>query len=178
MDAQPNDPRRQLAAAWQAATAAMGEWRRQIAVATNDAVDKLDPAFRAAVAAARAAVTGDWRSCRCPCGTAHPEDPGVCDGKAVLTRQAGESDVSMCAPCAVAQGVAEFPRGLRHYGITALRLPPDAAPQAGFFSRSVRLALTRASPRLNAGNRRSMTARWRRSPGRTARAWPGARMIS
>jgi hypothetical protein len=113
MDGQPNDPRRQFAAAWQAAATAMGEWRRLVSAATNEAMDKLDPAVRAAVAAARSAVTGDWRTCRCPCGTAHPEDRGVCDGKAVLTRRVGESDVSLCAPCAVAQGVAEFPRGLK-----------------------------------------------------------------
>ena len=111
MDGQPNDPRRQLSAAWQAATAAMGEWRRQVSAATNDALDKLDPAVRAAVEAARAAVTGDWRACRCQCDTAHPEDRGVCDGRAVLTRRVGSADVSLCAPCAVAQGVAEFPRG-------------------------------------------------------------------
>ncbi len=110
MDGQPNGPRRQFAAAWEAATAAMGEWRRQVAAATSDAMGKLDPAVRAVVEAARAAVTGDWRACRCPCGTAHPEDPGVCDGTAVLTRRLGAADVSLCAPCAVAQGVAEFPR--------------------------------------------------------------------
>jgi len=34
----------------------------------------------------------------------------VCDGKAVLVRRLGEADVSLCAPCAVAQGVAEMPR--------------------------------------------------------------------
>jgi hypothetical protein len=119
MDGQPNDPRRQLAAAWQAATTAMGEWRQQIAAATSEAREKLDPAVRAAMAAARSAVTGEWRTCHCPCGTAHPEDHGVCDGRAVMTRRLDESDVSLCAPCAVAQGVAEFPRGLRHYGVTA-----------------------------------------------------------
>jgi predicted ArsR family transcriptional regulator len=109
MDGQPNDPRRQLAAAWQAATAALGEWRKQVAAATNDAMDKLDPAVRAAVEAARAAVTGDWGRCHCPCSTAHPEDKGVCDGRAVMARRLGEADVSLCAPCAVAQGVAEWP---------------------------------------------------------------------
>ncbi len=108
MDGQPNDPRRQFSAAWQAATAALGEWRQQVSAATSDAKGKLDPAIRAAVEAARAAVTGDWRACRCACTTAHPEDRGVCDGKAVLTRRIGTADVSLCAPCAVAQGVAEF----------------------------------------------------------------------
>src|SRR6516225_339340 len=110
MSGQPNDPGRQFAAAWQAATAALGEWRRQVAVATTDAMDKIDPAFRAAVEAGRSMVTGDWRACRCPCATAHPADSGVCDGRAVLTRRLDGADVSLCAPCAVAQGFAEFSR--------------------------------------------------------------------
>jgi hypothetical protein len=103
-------PGRQFTAAWQAATAALGEWRQRVAAATTEAVDKLDPAVRAAMEAGRAALSGDWRACRCRCGTAHPDDKDVCDGSAVLTRRLGESDVSLCAPCAVAQGVAEFPR--------------------------------------------------------------------
>ena len=105
-----NKPARQFAAAWQAAATALGEWRQQVAAATNEAMGKLDPAFRAAMEAGRAAMTGDWRSCHCPCSTAHPEDKGVCDGSAVLTRQLDDVDMSLCAPCAVAQGVAEFPR--------------------------------------------------------------------
>jgi hypothetical protein len=108
MDGQPNDPRHQLNAAWQAASAALGEWRKQIAEATSEAVDKLEPAVRAAADAARSAVTGEWRACRCTCASAHPDDKGVCDGKAVVTRRVAAADVSMCAPCAVAQGVAEF----------------------------------------------------------------------
>jgi len=110
MGGQADDPRQQFTAAWEAATAALGEWRRQIEVATNEALDKLEPAVRAAVEAGRSAVTGSWRGCRCPCVTAHPEDKGVCDGRAVLTRRLGNADVSLCAPCAVAQGVAEMPR--------------------------------------------------------------------
>ncbi len=105
-----DNPKRQFTAAWQAATAAVGEWRQRVSAATAEALDKLDPAVRAAMEAGRAAVTGEWRSCHCPCGTAHPDDPGVCDGSAVLTRRLGEADVSLCAPCAVAQGVAELPR--------------------------------------------------------------------
>ena len=104
-----DNPGRQFAAAWQAAAAALGEWRQRVAAATNEAMDKLDPAVRAAMEAGRAALSGDWRACHCPCGTAHPDDKGVCDGSAVLTRRLGEADVSMCAPCAVAQGVAELP---------------------------------------------------------------------
>jgi hypothetical protein len=104
-----DNPARQLAAAWQAAAAALGEWRQNVAAATAEARGKLDPAVRAALEAGRAALAGDWRACRCPCGTAHPDDSGVCDGSAVLTRRLGEVDVSLCAPCAVAQGVAEMP---------------------------------------------------------------------
>jgi hypothetical protein len=109
MGGHADDPGKQFAAAWQAAAAALGEWRRQIGVATNEAMDKIEPAVRAAMEAGRSAVTGDWRGCRCRCATAHPEDRGVCDGKAVLTRRLGDVDVSLCAPCAVAQGVAEMP---------------------------------------------------------------------
>jgi hypothetical protein len=110
MGGESDHPRRQFAAAWQAATSALGEWRQQVTAATTEAMGKLDPAIRAAIEAGRAAVTGDWRTCRCPCDAAHPDDRGVCDGRVVLTRQVGGADVSLCAPCAVAQGVAEMPR--------------------------------------------------------------------
>lgn len=106
----PGNPRRQLAAAWQAATAALGQWREQVTAATTEAMDKLDPAARAALEAMRAALAGDWGTCRCPCATAHPQDQGVCDRSAVLTRRLSDTDVPLCAPCAVAQGVAEMPR--------------------------------------------------------------------
>lgn len=105
-----DNPRRQFAAAWQAAAAALGEWRQRVATATSEALDKLDPAVRAAMEAGRAAFTGDWRACHCACGTTHPDDRGVCDGSAVMTRRVGETDVRLCAPCAVAQGFAEFSR--------------------------------------------------------------------
>jgi hypothetical protein len=104
-----DSPGRQFAAAWQAATAALGEWRDQVLAATNDAVEKLDPAVRAAVDAARAALAGNRAVCECRCAAAHPQDAGVCDGRALLTRRLGEKDVPLCAPCAVAQGVAEMP---------------------------------------------------------------------
>jgi len=106
----PDNPARQFAAAWQAATAALGEWRKQVTAATAEAMDKLDPAVRAAAEAARAAFAGKWGSCQCPCATAHPQDKDVCDRRAVLTRRVGETDMPLCAPCAVAQGVAEMPR--------------------------------------------------------------------
>lgn len=103
------NPNQQLAAAWQAATAALGEWRQQVSAATSDAMNKIDPAIRAAVEAGRSALSGEWRACGCQCGTAHPDDRGVCDGRAVLTRRVGQAAVRLCAPCAVAQGVAEMP---------------------------------------------------------------------
>ena len=106
----PGSPARQFAAAWQAASAALGQWREQVTAATAEAMDKLDPAARAAVDAMRAAFTGDWGACQCPCTRAHPQDKDVCDHSAVLTRRLGDSDVPLCAPCAVAQGVAEMRR--------------------------------------------------------------------
>jgi hypothetical protein len=109
MDGNPDNPAQQLAAAFQAAGDALDEWRQRVAAATTDAAAKLDPAVRAAVEAARGAVTGDWKPCHCPCGSAHPADRGVCDGRAVVSRRLGDADVSLCAPCAVAQGFGEMP---------------------------------------------------------------------
>lgn len=106
----PGSPARQLASAWQAATAAVGEWRDQVAAATAEAMEKLDPAARSALEAMRSAFAGNWGVCRCVCATAHPQDKRVCDGDAVLTRRINDADVPLCVPCAVAQGVAEMPR--------------------------------------------------------------------
>jgi len=105
-----DNPGRQFAAAWQVATAALDEWRKQVTAATAEALEKLDPAVRAAMDAARAAFTGSARTCECQCATSHPQDKDVCDGRAVLTRRLGAADVPLCAPCAVAQGVAEMPK--------------------------------------------------------------------
>ena len=105
-----DDPARQFAAAREAAAAALGEWAQRVTAATTEALGKLDPAVRAAVDAGRSALAWDWRRCHCPCGEAHPDDMGVCDGRAVMTRRLGDVDVRLCAPCAVAQGVAEMAR--------------------------------------------------------------------
>jgi hypothetical protein len=110
MTSHEDDPVRQFAAAREAAGAALGEWAQRVTAATAEALGKLDPAVRAAIDAGRAALAGDWRRCHCPCGEAHPDDIGVCDGRAVMTRQLGDADVRLCAPCAVAQGVAEMAR--------------------------------------------------------------------
>jgi len=81
-----------------------------VTAATAEALDRLDPAVRDALEAARAVFAGNWGACQCPCATAHPQDQNVCDGRAVLTRRLGNADMSVCAPCAVAQGVAEMRR--------------------------------------------------------------------
>jgi hypothetical protein len=101
-------PGQQIRAAWGAASDAVNEWTKRISDATHEALDKIEPAVRAAVDAGRSAVTGEWRNCRCRCETSHPDDQGVCDGRAVMTRRVGGSEVSLCAPCAVAQGTAEL----------------------------------------------------------------------
>ena len=103
-------PAQRLTAAWQSAAAALGQWREQVTEATSEAMDKLDPAARAALDAVRAALAGDWGACQCPCATAHPQDQNVCEGNAIMTRRVAGADMSLCAPCAVAQGVAEMRR--------------------------------------------------------------------
>jgi hypothetical protein len=103
-----NQPSQQIRAAWGAAADAVNEWTKRISDATHEALDKIEPAVRAAVDAGRSAVTGEWRNCRCQCERTHPADKDVCDGRAVMTRRLGGTDVSLCAPCAVAQGVAEL----------------------------------------------------------------------
>jgi hypothetical protein len=108
VDGDTGKPSQQFRAAWQAAADAVSEWSRRVSQATHEAMDKIEPAVRAAAEAGRSAMTGEWRNCRCQCGTAHPADAGVCDGRAVMTRSVGGADVSLCAPCAVAQGVAEM----------------------------------------------------------------------
>ncbi len=108
MDGDAGKPGQQFRVAWQAAADAMSEWSRRVSEATHEALDKIEPAVRAAVEAGRSVVTGEWRDCQCRCHTAHPDDTGVCDGKAVMTRRVSGADVSLCAPCAVAQGVAEM----------------------------------------------------------------------
>ena len=116
-----DNPRRQLSAAWQTAAAALDQWREQVtaatteardqvSAATTEAVGKLDPALRSALDAVRSALSGNWGACQCPCYRAHPQDQGVCDHSAVLTRRVDDIDMPLCAPCAVAQGVAEMRR--------------------------------------------------------------------
>jgi hypothetical protein len=111
-----DNPVRLLAAAWEAASAVVAEWAEQTAALTREAFHKLasDPAVRAAWESWRITVVWTRQDCGCSCATAHPGDMGVCDNHAVITRRVatglgGEVDVPLCAPCAVAQGVAEMP---------------------------------------------------------------------
>lgn len=107
---------RLLAAAWQAASTVAAWWAEQAAALTREALRKLasDPAVRAAWQSWRITVVWARQDCGCPCAMAHPGDRGVCDHHAVITRRlaAGpdsEVDMPLCAPCAVAQGLAEMP---------------------------------------------------------------------
>jgi hypothetical protein len=111
-----DSPLEQLAAAWRAATTVAAEWAERTSAATTEAFHKLtsDPAIRAVMETWRVAVVWPLRDCECPCAIAHPDDVGVCDHRAVITRTVsagggGGTDVALCAPCAVAQGVAEMP---------------------------------------------------------------------
>jgi len=112
-----DNPVRQLVAAWEATTAVVAEWADRTAAVTIEAFHKLasDPAVRAVVDGWRIAPVWAQRDCECFCARSHPSDMGVCDKHAVITRRVstdvdGEVDVPLCAPCAVAQGVAEQAR--------------------------------------------------------------------
>ena len=117
MSTSGDSPLQQFAAAWQAAAAVAAEWAQRTAAVTADAFRKLtsDPAIRAVMETWRTTVTWPQRDCECPCAAAHPDDIGVCDKRAVITRTihtgpGSSADIPLCAPCAVAQGVAELPR--------------------------------------------------------------------
>ena len=106
-----DNPVRALVAAWEAATGVVAEWAEQTAVVTREAWQKLasDPAVRAAWESWRIVLVWTRQDCECSCARAHPDDIGVCDNHAVIKRRLnGDVDVPLCAPCAVAQGVAEF----------------------------------------------------------------------
>src|SRR5215467_10511097 len=115
MSGDEDHPMRQFVAAWRAAAAVVSEWAEQTTAATTEAFRKLasDPAIRAVMENWRTAVVWAWRDCECFCAESHPDDIGVCDSRAVITRRltsdlVGEVYVPLCAPCAVAQGVAEL----------------------------------------------------------------------
>lgn len=109
-----DDPVRQFVAAWHATAAVVTEWAERTAEVTVEAFHKLtsDPAIRAVIQSWRTAPIWARRDCECVCARSHPDDLGVCDHRAVITRRVtmglgGYADVPLCAPCAVAQGVAE-----------------------------------------------------------------------
>jgi hypothetical protein len=111
-----DNPVRALVAAWEAATGVVAEWAEQTAVVAREAWQKLasDPAVRAAWESWRIALIWTRQDCECSCARAHPDDIGVCDNRAVITRRVatgrdGGVDIPLCAPCAVAQGFAEMP---------------------------------------------------------------------
>jgi hypothetical protein len=111
------NPIRVLAAAWEAATDVVTEWAEQTAALAKEAFQKLasDPAVRAALETWRVALIWTRQDCDCVCARSHPDDVGVCDNRAVITRRlatgsGGPVDVALCAPCAVAQGFAEMRR--------------------------------------------------------------------
>ena len=117
MSSDENNPFRQFAAAWEATTAVVAEWAEQTAAVTSEAFRKLtnDPAIRAVMERWRTTVVFTRRNCECPCARSHPDDVGICDNRAVITRRVsmgngGDLEIPLCAPCAVAQGVAELPR--------------------------------------------------------------------
>jgi hypothetical protein len=111
-----NNPFRQFVAAWEAATTVAAEWAEKTAEVTVESFRKLasDPAIRAVIESWRIAPVWSRRDCNCPCAKAHPDEVGICDHQAVITRRLTTDlgdlvDVPLCAPCAVAQGVAEMP---------------------------------------------------------------------
>jgi hypothetical protein len=117
MSGNGENPVRQLAAAWEAASAVATEWAERTAAVTSEAFHKLttDPAIRGLLEGWRIGPVFARRDCGCTCTRSHPDDMGVCDGHAVITRRLstasdGQIDVPLCAPCAVAQGVAEQAR--------------------------------------------------------------------
>lgn len=112
-----NNPVRQFVAAWEATAAVVAEWAERTAAVTSEAFHKLasDPAIRAVLEDWRVTFVWTRQDCQCVCSRSHPDDVGICDKNAVITRRLttdldGEVEVPLCAPCAVAQGVAEMPR--------------------------------------------------------------------
>jgi hypothetical protein len=112
-----DNPVRQFVAACRAAGTVAAEWAERTAAVTTESFHKLasDPAVRELLESWRNATAWILRECECPCADAHPDDAGVCDKRAVITRHLpqdmeGQVSARLCAPCAVAQGVAEMRR--------------------------------------------------------------------
>lgn len=103
-----------------AAFEALAKFGRDFGEAVAAWLERMRPAFDAFLEVAnrpdvRAAIEHAQsqprpRPCYCLCPRAHPADRNVCDGEGVTTRRFvteryGTVDVSLCAPCAVAQGL-------------------------------------------------------------------------
>jgi hypothetical protein len=105
----------------------LAEVGRRVGQAVTDALERIRPAFDAAVAEVvnrpevravldRAEKAMRMRPCLCFCSRAHPTDHGICEMfGAVITGQhssdfLGEVDVPLCAPCAAARAAQEFAR--------------------------------------------------------------------
>jgi hypothetical protein len=117
MSGDGDGPVEQFIAVWEAAAAAAAAWAERTSASATEAFRKLanDPAIRTVIETWRVGPVWARRYCGCSCVRSHPDDLEVCDGHAVITRRLttdrdGEADVPLCAPCAVAQGVAEQAR--------------------------------------------------------------------
>lgn len=120
MSDEQRDPVAEMAAGMRAFVDAFGraaqawlEQQRPLIEALGRLAD--DPAVRAYIEARKCgeiSAPEPRRPCHCFCGYSHPGDH-VCDGEGVTTRRfssrlTGPVDVALCAPCAVAQGLAEL----------------------------------------------------------------------
>lgn len=94
---------------------AAGEWLERMRPAVDALLEVVSrPEVQEAIERARSLPRP--RPCYCYCPRLHPADKGVCDGEGVTTRRftselTGPVDVSLCAPCAVAQGLTELAAG-------------------------------------------------------------------
>lgn len=106
-----------LAAFGREFSAAVNAWLEQMGPSVDALLEVAGrPEVQAALERARAQPRP--RPCYCFCQRLHPGDKGICDGQGVTTRRftaeaTGPVDVSLCAPCAVAQGLAELGGGSR-----------------------------------------------------------------
>lgn len=93
----------------------MGEWLERMRPSLERLAEiAARPEVREALERARSLPRP--RPCYCYCPRMHPADKGACDGEGVTTRRfttemTGPVDVSLCAPCAVAQGLTELAGG-------------------------------------------------------------------
>jgi hypothetical protein len=120
-EGRPGDPRAEAAArlgeAVNQAAAAIGAAFQPLVVAMAAALRALadDPVVRFVIEHPELLRAGRAKPCWCLCAKAHP-GLAVCDGEGIATRRfttemTGPVDVSLCTPCAVAQGLTELADG-------------------------------------------------------------------